>query len=111
MDDLLKKQTNVEDSVVLELAGDIDLNCSNLMREILMDAFGSKPEAVILDLSAVTFMDSSGLATLVEALQTSRKEKISLKLVGLQSQVKSLFEIARLEQLFDLFDSQEEALK
>lgn len=111
MNDLLKKQTKVQDSVVLELAGDIDMNCSNLMREILMDAFESKPEALILDFSAVTFMDSSGLATLVEALQTSRKEKISLRLVGLQSQVKSLFEIARLDQLFELFDSQEEALK
>jgi anti-sigma B factor antagonist len=101
-DNLLKKQSNVQESIILELAGEVDMSCSNQMRDILWESFDAKPARLILDLSDVPFMDSSGLATLIEALQMSRKGKVPLRLVGLQPQVKSLFEIARLDQLLNL---------
>ena len=110
-DGLLKKKSQVQESLILELAGEVDLNCSVELRGHLLESLETKPARLILDLSEVSFMDSSGLATLVEALQLSRKQAISLRLSGLQPRVKSLFEIARLDQLFELYDNQQEALK
>ena len=58
----------------------------------------------------MSYMDSSGLATLVEALQNSRKGAVPLSLCALSPRVRSILEIARLNTVFSLFDSREQAL-
>lgn len=55
-------------------------------------------------------MDSSGLGTLVEALRWSRRNGGQLKLVGLAESVRSVFEISRLETVFEIYDTEAEAL-
>jgi len=65
---------------------------------------------VIIDMNEVEFMDSSGLAVLVEALQLTRRDNRVLKLVGLHPRVRSMFEISRLDNLFQIYNSQAEAL-
>jgi anti-sigma B factor antagonist len=57
---------------------------------------------VVVDVSDVPHMDSSGVATLVEALQKVKRYKGRLVLVGMQDRVKSVFEISRLTELFEI---------
>ena len=65
---------------------------------------------MIVDLGKVEFMDSSGLATLIEALQISRTKNCELKLAAMAQRVKSIFEISRLDKIFKIYDSKDQAL-
>jgi anti-sigma B factor antagonist len=97
-------------SAVLTPKGDVDMARSPVLRKAIGDAMKSSPDRLVLDLSAVSYMDSSGLATLVEALQNSRKGAVPLSLCALTPRVRSILEIARLNTVFSLFDSREQAL-
>ena len=100
-----------EDGVtVLTLTGDIDLHRSVEMRERMLEVMSEKPKTTVINLSQVDFMDSSGLATLVEAMQLSRRFGGQLKLVGVQQRVRSILEISRLDSIFPIFESEAEAL-
>jgi anti-sigma B factor antagonist len=97
-------------TVVLDLAGDIDLHCATDLRGQLLETLQKKPHNIIIDMSEVAFMDSSGLATLVEALQLSRRYQGKLKLVGMQNRVRSIFEISKLDSIFQIYQTQAEAM-
>jgi anti-sigma B factor antagonist len=97
-------------AAVLSPKGDVDMARSPLLRKAIGDAMKAKPARLVLDLSSVAYMDSSGLATLVEALQNSRKASMPLLLCGLTPRVRSILEIARLNTVFTLCDTREQAL-
>jgi len=64
---------------------------------------------IVLDLSAVTFIDSSGLGVLISCLKKAREAGGDIKLCGLTSQVRALFQLVRMHKLFDIYNSREEA--
>jgi anti-sigma B factor antagonist len=90
------------DAVVLQPSGDIDLSRSPLMRKRISEAAAAKPSRVVIDLSKVPYMDSSGVATLVEALQHARRGGWKLVLCDLHPKVRSIFQIAKLESVFTI---------
>lgn len=90
--------------------GDVDLSCSRALQTHIRDVFSKKPSRVIVDLESVQYMDSSGVATLVEGMQIARKSGVTLVLCCLQPRVQSIFEIARLEKVFTIVDGLDEAL-
>ncbi len=97
--------------VVLAPRGDIDLSRSPDLRSSLRRIQDSRaPKRLIVDLSGVSYMDSSGVATLVEALQTARKRNSQVILCGLEPRVRSIFEIARLDTVFTITGSVKDAL-
>ncbi|MCF7957931.1 MAG: STAS domain-containing protein [Phycisphaerae bacterium] len=108
--DIIKNVRNEGSAVVLELAGEIDMQCSTELRGEIMAILQEKPSALVVNMSQVTFMDSSGLATLVEALQWSRRNGGTFRLSGLQENVRNVFEISRLESFFEIYDSEAEAM-
>ena len=67
--------------------------------------------SVVVDLSGVEYIDSSGIATLVEGLQWSHSSNNKFRLAGLTPTVRDVFEIARLLTVFEVFDSREEAVQ
>lgn len=91
-----------KDSAVVRLCKDIDMDCSPDVRVVLMELTARKIPKIGIDLSAVPHMDSSGLATLVEALQRMKKYNGQLVLFGLQPRVQSVFEIAKLTEIFTI---------
>lgn len=97
--------------VVVTVSGEIDMNTSPEVRGVLNPLFTEKPRALVIDLSEVNYMDSSGIATLVEGLQWSHRSEIPFRLSGMTAAVKDVFEMARLESLFEIFESREAALK
>jgi anti-sigma B factor antagonist len=87
----------------LVLDGEIDLHRSPEIKTLLLPLLERKAPRILLDLSRVTYIDSSGLATLIEALQRVMGYGGRLGLFGLQEGVRNIFEIARLDQVFEVF--------
>lgn len=99
-----------EKTVVVEISGDIDLHRSVALQQGLLGLLDEKPQHVVIDLSAVPYMDSSGVASLVKLLSRTRKIGVDLTLVAPSPKVRSILEITRLDSIFKLTDSIEEAV-
>jgi len=92
----------VNSNEVISIQGRVTVDNSGDMRRTLCNALRSKPETVTVDLSSVDYIDSSGLATLLEAMRNARKQKARLVLRGVQGQTRYFLEITRLDRLFDI---------
>ncbi len=68
-----------------------------------------RPKHVVVDLSGVTFIDSSGLAVLIKAMQDVKEYGGKFALAGINNNVRSIFEMARLDQVF-LIDPRDDEL-
>jgi len=92
-----------EDNIpIVTIVGDIDLESSPQLRAFLKPKSSQKTPRLLLDFSQVSYIDSSGLATLIEYFQAVQGFKGKLALASLSPRVKNVFEIVRLEQIFSL---------
>jgi anti-sigma B factor antagonist len=98
-----------EGQSVLPLQGEIDLHVSPQIAASLREMIAAHPAQLLIDLSEVTYVDSSGLAVFIEAMQSVANYGGKFGLVGIQETVRSIFEIARLDQVFRIFPNLEEA--
>jgi anti-sigma B factor antagonist len=110
-EDTVVGMETIDGAVVLSPEGDVDLSRSPQLRMSLRAAQGARPARLIVDLVGVDYMDSSGIATLVEGLQNARRSGTTMVLCGMKERVRSIFEIARLETVFTIVESREEALR
>ena len=95
---------------VLPLEGEIDLHVSPGIAEALRAMTEKRPKQLVVNLSRVTYVDSSGLAVLIEGMQNVEDYGGKFALAGLQQTVRDIFEIARLDQVFRIFPTVEAAL-
>ena len=98
------------DSLVLELAGEIDLHQAPQVKAQVDPIIEKKPTRFTVDLSKVDYMDSSGLALLIEAMQRVQSYGGKFAVFGLTDSVRTIFEIARLDQIFKIYPDRETAL-
>jgi anti-sigma B factor antagonist len=96
--------------LVIALSGAIDLHHAPHVHQALISACEQRPRRLIIDLTDVAYMDSSGIGTLVEVFRRVNAYQGSLALFGLNQRVRSVFEITRLERFFKIFPSESEAL-
>lgn len=93
----------MENGVIdLQLTGEIDLHASPMLRERLHKLAAKKTPALAVDFSGVSYIDSSGLATLVEYVRDAKPHGGKLALHGLQPKVQMVFELVRLNELFTI---------
>jgi anti-sigma B factor antagonist len=97
-------------SNVVPLKGEIDLHVSPTVTAALTEVIDQKPERLVVDLSEVTYIDSAGLAALIQAMQKVEGYGGKFMLSGLQETVRSIFEISRLDQVFQIFPDADAAL-
>ena len=97
-------------SNVFPLEGEIDLHVSPRIALSLAQMVKKKPKKLVVDLSKVSYIDSSGLAVLIEAMQSMEEYGGKFALAGLQETVRSIFEIARLDQVFRIYPDVNSAL-
>lgn len=91
-----------KDGALAHVYGRIDIDSSPAIRDRLLAFLQAPyPKIVSIDLSAVTHMDSSGIATLIEALKIARKNKTKLRLQGLHDRLLHLFEVTDILSLFN----------
>ncbi len=101
----------VENALVIDLKGPVDLFSSRNMRTAILEAIntGNVPR-VAINLTEVSYIDSSGIASLVEGLQLARSKKCKLVLFGLQHDAREVLELARLDKVFEIRITELEAL-
>jgi len=99
------------DLVLCRLDGELDINTAPAVKK-MFDAkvVGKKAGKVAVDFKGVTYVDSSGLATLVEILKNMRRYGGRMNLCGLAPKIKSLFEITKLDKLFEILADEGEAV-
>jgi anti-sigma B factor antagonist len=95
---------------VLPLEGEIDLHVSPNVAESLHAIIRKKPKRLVVDLTRVNYIDSSGLAVLIEAMQSVKTYGGKFALAGLSEDVLTIFEIAKLDQVFRILPDIEAAL-
>jgi anti-sigma B factor antagonist len=102
---------NAEGSVILDISGDIDLANSPAMRKVLLGEIKEKhTKKVLLNLHNVRYIDSSGIASLVEGLKAARDSGGRLILYGLSRSVREVMELSRLQKIFEIYDNEQQAL-
>ena len=92
----------------ISFEGRISIDNSNAMRNRLGKALKLKPKKIDVDLSRVTSIDISGLATLVEATRIARDQGTRLRIGGIQGQVQLLFAITHIDQMLDTTAEQQQ---
>ena len=102
---------SVGQATVLDVSGDIDLASSPQVRKVLLEEVREKrAPRVVLNLSKVTYIDSSGVASLVESLKASRDLGSRLILFGLSGPAREVLQLSRLLKVFEVYDTEAEAL-
>ena len=104
-------QKQKEQVQVFELTGELDFHTSPDLRDTLHEVIDRKIAKIIVNLKKVSYIDSSGLATFVEAFQKIKRYNGKLVLAELEPAVRSVFEIAKLDSVFLLAGSEEEAFQ
>lgn len=96
---------------ILDISGDIDLANSPAMRKVLLGEIKDKhTPKVLLNLKNVRYIDSSGIASLVEGLKAARDNGARLILYGLSPSVREVLELSRLQKIFEIYETEEQAL-
>jgi len=86
---------------VVERGGDVDLSCSAAAREIILKSLATGLPTLV-DLSAVTYIDSSGVASLVEGYQMARRKQLEFSLLNVSEAVLSVLQLAHLDKVFKI---------
>jgi anti-sigma B factor antagonist len=94
---------------VVMLSGEIDLSKSPDARKVILNNL-KKMKHVMVDLSGVDYIDSSGVASLVEGLQYARSNNLEFGLIGVSDAAMSVLRLARLDQVFHIYESLDDRL-
>ncbi|MDQ6993818.1 MAG: STAS domain-containing protein [Mariprofundus sp.] len=102
---IFEREDQDHESTVLRVKGDVTIHTSPSLREQLKPLFSSQQKRIHILLNDVDFMDSSGIATLVEGLQWARQSGGRFVLSGLSDNVRDIFELSKLDTIFDIENS------
>jgi anti-sigma B factor antagonist len=101
-----------EEATIVDVVGDITLYNSPNVRKTLLDLLRTKRSPrVIVNLEKVRYIDSAGVASLVEGLKVSRDLKSGFALYGLTKTTREVLELTRLIRVFEVYDTEAEALR
>jgi anti-sigma B factor antagonist len=94
---------------VVALNGEVDLSKSPDARKVILNSL-KKMKHVMVDLSAVDYIDSSGVASLVEGFQYARSNNLEFGLIGVSEAAMRVLHLARLDQVFHIYASLDDRL-
>ncbi len=103
--------THQDSAAIVVISGEVDLYSSPKVRESLLALTKKEQPAIVINLQDVGYMDSSGLATLIEGMQSSAKYGGKFLLTNLREGVLEVFQLSQLDKVFKIYDSPETALK
>lgn len=107
METATRQQTG---TTIIDVTGDIDMGTSPRLRKLLLESLKSASRLAV-NMGAVRYIDSSGIASLVEVLMKARDSKKRLVLFGLNKTVQEVLQLTRLTTVFEIRETEEEALK
>jgi anti-sigma B factor antagonist len=97
-------------TTIVDVTGDIDMGTSPGLRKLLLDSLKSASR-VVVNMGEVRYIDSSGIASLVEVLMKARDNRKRLVLFGLNKTVQEVLQLTRLTTVFEIRETEEEALQ
>jgi len=98
-------------STIVDVVGDIDLYNSPEIRKVLLEHIRDKKvPRIIINLKEVRYIDSSGVASLVEGLKVARNMNSRFMLYGLSPAAREVLELSRLIKVFEVFENEEQAV-
>ncbi|MCP4643829.1 MAG: STAS domain-containing protein [bacterium] len=97
-------ETGTDDARVIAVSGEVDLYSSPDLREAITKAIPRSDGALVIDLGDVAYMDSSGVATLVEGLRAAKKKKSGFVLRSPSTAVMKVLQLSRLDTVFEVQD-------
>jgi anti-sigma B factor antagonist len=100
---------DVGDAKVVEVEGDVDLGTSPAFRRTLFETLHGGA-TLALNLAAIRYIDSSGIATLIEVLKDSQRLNKQFVLFGLSPAVEEVFRLTHVIRIFQVFQTEQEAL-
>jgi len=99
----------IDGQPVIKLEGEVDLSSSPHLREEIQRQLKKEPSFLVIELSRVEYMDSSGVATLVEALKKLGRFGGKLRLVNPTEAVSQVLHFVHLDKVFEIFPTVQEA--
>jgi anti-sigma B factor antagonist len=96
---------------IVDVTGRFDARTAPAVQEKLTSALAQGITYLVINLQAVDFIDSTALSTLVQALKHARQRDGDIRLFGLRQPVRIIFELTRLDKVFDIYASEEEAVQ
>lgn len=105
------KSNSIGNVKILGLSGRFDTHTSPEVNKWMQEATVIPPAQVVVDLSDVSFLDSTALSTLVQGLKRSRELNGDVRLCGLHQSVRMIFELTRLDKAFEIYNDQEDAVQ
>jgi anti-sigma B factor antagonist len=94
---------NEENVTILSVEGEIDLESSPVLREQLKKLSNARCARLLINFSNVSYIDSSGLATVIEYFQSSQSYQGKLGICALTPRIKNSFSIVRLDEIFSIY--------
>jgi anti-sigma B factor antagonist len=99
------------DTTILDLTGDITLfNSTEIRKELITQLRDKRVPYLLLNMLSVPYVDSSGVASLVEGLKISRDLKSRFALYGLSKSARTVLELTHLLRIFEVHETEQEAL-
>lgn len=98
-------------AVILDVEGQVTFETGQGLREQLEVAMEKAEIAVLINLQGVHYLDSSGIAVLVEGLKATQAGKVAFGLFGLTPSVRNVIELVRLDKILNLYADEDEALR
>jgi anti-sigma B factor antagonist len=95
---------------VIALSGEVDMYSSPALREEMMGLINKRVTPLLVDFKRVSYIDSSGIATFVEGLKRMMSYGGRLKMIGLLEEVREIFSFSKLDKVFEIYGSFEDAL-
>lgn len=101
---------SVNNVTLLDISGRVDISSATTLKQKLIQISGQSSTNVVVNLENVNFMDSSGLAVLVQGMHRCREYGGDLLLCSPQKPVRMVFELTRLDKALQIFEDEHEAI-
>ena len=101
--------TNEDNCLIIALTGEIDLQTSPGAREQILQTLKNK-QHILVEMNDVEYIDSSGIASLVEGFQDAKARNLLFGLVNISAATRQVLELARLDKIFPIFDTVSDGL-
>jgi anti-sigma B factor antagonist len=117
METTIREKGNMEIStrekgkvLVFDIRGDLDAKSATVLKDRINEKITEGKSMILINLTDVPYMDSAGLGVLVSGLKNANRLSGDLRIWGLQDEVKSIFELTRLNKVFQIFEDENSAL-
>lgn len=117
METTIREKGNMEIStrekgkvLVFDIKGDLDAKSATVLKDRINEKITEGKAMILINLTEVPYMDSAGLGVLVSGLKNANRLSGDLRIWGLQDEVKSIFELTRLNKVFQIFEDENSAL-